>query len=978
MKAVKAVNSSPQSTIVSCVSGCVGSSPAVHGSWVRKHRSAGRTVRVVAIGATAAILSALIVPSGLAATSATTMPSAGATSPGSQPGQTAEQRADALLTRMTSDDKFELVGSDIHGIPRLGIPPLTFRDGPHGVGENSRGVTAFPNAVNVGASWDPVLAERYGAALGREARAAGATLLAAPTSNILRTPLWGRAAETYSEDPYLTSALVAPEVQGIQRQGVIAEPKHFAGNNQEYGRFGVPLGGPGVDDRVSMRTLQEVYFPGFKSAVRQGGAGSVMCSYNQINGTQSCQDPTTLGLLKSWGLKGFVEPDALLAIRDVPVAANAGVDNFQLGSVVSAVSGSSGGTAERDALKAAVAVGKVPMSRINDAARRILIGMAQAGVLAAQNPTAPTPTAQPSPSTADSLILATDLSTQGTVLLQNKTAGPAGTPVLPLSESDKKIAVIGYDAGPGTQIQEGGSPSVLASRPAVTPLDGIRARAPQGTQVGYAQGTLGVVPLPVVPTSVLTPASGSGQGLSGTFYTGKTPAITGNQVLTRVDPTIDFQTASTPLHAIPNTEGANSARWEGTLTPPNTGTYRFSLTFAGNAELFVNNQQVASGDTNFVNGAPAFSGAHDVAFHGTVDLTAGHKVPVKVEYATNASIAGAELHLGWQPPDPRLRDQAVQAARDADVAVVFVNDVTTEGADRTSLSLPGDQDALIEAVTSANPRTVVVLHTASAVLMPWRDKVAAIVEAWYPGQTSGTAIAKTLYGDVDPSGRLPVTFPADASQGPTSDPQRYPGTNNVVQYSERLNVGYRYYDVNNQKPLFPFGYGLSYTSFALSNLRIGCGTGGSSATVDVRNAGQRGGTQTIQLYTGFPSKAGEPPRQLKSFTKVALQPGQTKTVALALPASGFQLFDEARSAWTTPGGTYHLAVGTSSAELPLTTDVSVPAGDTTATPGCAIAKSTSSKGSNVALPVALGVLAAVLIVGGAVLLLRRRRASARA
>jgi beta-glucosidase len=302
-----------------------------------------------------------------------------------------------------------------------------------------------------------------------------------------------------------------------------------------------------------------------------------------------------------------------------------------------------------------------------------------------------------------------------------------------------------------------------------------------------------------------------------------------------------------------------------------------------------------------------------------VHLQAGQRVPITVEYAASASITGNELHLGWQPPDPGMLAAAVRTAKHAHVAVVFANDVTGEGMDRTSLGLPGDQDKLISAVAKANPRTVVVLHTASAVLMPWRNKVAGIIEAWYPGQQSGAAIAKTLWGDVDPSGRLPMTFPASDSQGPTANnPSRFPGIGNVVQFSEGLFVGYRWFDRYRKRSLFAFGYGLSYTHFKLGDLNVKKrGRGRYGVSVRVRNTGRRAGAEVVQLYVGFPPKTGEPPRQLKAFGKVRLAPGETRSVQLNLNGSSFRYFNEATNSWKTRGGTYRIYVGTSSRNLPL-------------------------------------------------------------
>ena len=305
-------------------------------------------------------------------------------------------------------------------------------------------------------------------------------------------------------------------------------------------------------------------------------------------------------------------------------------------------------------------------------------------------------------------------------------------------------------------------------------------------------------------------------------------------------------------------------------------------------------------------------------------MTKGHRVSIRVTYATGASIAGAALQVGWQPPDPSMLARAVRAARHAGVAIVFANDVSSEGMDRPSLELPGDQNRLIEAVAAANPRTVVVLHTAGPVLMPWLSRVAGVLEAWYPGQRSGAAIAATLFGKSDPSGHLPVTFPRTASQGPTANhPERYPGVDNVAHYSEGIFVGYRYYDRHRQRPLFPFGYGLSYTTFTLKGLKVMRQGTGYRATVRLRNAGRVAGAEVVQAYLRFPAAAGEPPRQLKAYAKVFLKPGGATTVPLSVPRSAFEYWSARRAMWTVVRGRYGLYVGTSSRDLPLSSTIRV-------------------------------------------------------
>ena len=319
------------------------------------------------------------------------------------------------------------------------------------------------------------------------------------------------------------------------------------------------------------------------------------------------------------------------------------------------------------------------------------------------------------------------------------------------------------------------------------------------------------------------------------------------------------------------------------------------------------------------------SGAPLETSQGVATLTAGTAVPITVEFSIGSSISGSVLHFGWQPPDPTLGAAAVAAASAADVAIVFANDVTGEGMDRPSLGLPGDQDQLISAVAAANPRTVVVLHTAGPFLMPWLPQVAAVLEAWYPGQETGNAIAAVLFGDADPSGRLAMTFPASPDQGPATQPTQYPGVGGEVHYDEDIFVGYRYYDQFGQEPLFPFGYGLSYTSFSLDRLRVRPRDRGQKYNVSVRvkNTGTRAGTAVVQLYVGFPASTGEPPNQLKGFGKVFLKPRRTRRIKMVLDPSSFASWSATANAWVVEPGTYTLHVGTSSRDLPLEATVAI-------------------------------------------------------
>jgi len=813
----------------------------------------------------------------------------------------AAARAQALVAQMSLDEEISLVhgtgfitGNGYTGftpaVPRLGIPPFYLADGPNGVGNGARGVTAFPAAINNAASWDTDLLDRYGQVLGAEHAGKGNDVALAPTINILRVPGWGRAFETFSEDPELAGDLAAAEIRGIQSQGVIADAKHFAANNQETDR-------QTVDAVVPERALREIYTAQFAKAVHEGAVRSVMCAYNRVNGAYACENPHLLSdiLKRDLGFGGFVVSD-WFANHSAAPAANAGLDLEMPGG--STIFGQPSPFPEHFGaeLKAAVLSGQVPKPRLDDMVRRILTARIAEGQLdrtqtGSHDAVVTTPAHQ---------AFATQLSEQGTVLLKNARG------VLPIdSRRVHSVAVIGAAAQSAPIYTGGGSAAVVPSA-TVTPLQGITARAGQNVRVTYAPGTAGTAEPPLIDTATLIPASGSGHGLTAEYFA--SPDLSGTPVITRVDPTV--QVTGDP----PGLSGTWSARWTGTFTPTVSGLQRFSFSGSGIARLYIDNRLVLS-SANQLNIV-------------AVDLPAGRAVPIRVEYVAKSGFAGlfpVSLKLGWSAPNPAQWQQAIDAARAADVATVFVNDIRTEGADLPTLALPGDQDALIQAVAAANPNTVVVLDTGGPTLTPWRNSVAGIFEAWYPGQQNGDAIAALLFGDVSPSGRLPATFPATDAQGPLTSPARFPGVGDVVRYDENLLVGYRWYDAMAQQPAFPFGYGLSYTTFAYGKLRLQPSWshhgGELSARVRVRNTGRRAGAEVVQLYIGYPASAGEPPKVLKAFRKVQLRPGREAQVRLRLDRRDLAVWSDARGRWVVPAGRYTLMVGSSSRDIRATAPV---------------------------------------------------------
>jgi beta-glucosidase len=778
------------------------------------------------------------------------------------------QRVKLLLAQMSLADKINMVtgaGSSepyvfyISAIPSLCIPAIGEEDGPLGPGDGLTGVTQMPAAASLAATYDPSLATQYGQVVGSEERGKGAMVDLGPTVNIDRDPRWGRSFETYTEDPYLNAALATADIEGVQSQDEMAQVKHLAVYNQETNR-----NTPADDAIVSTRALHEIYLPAFWAATVKAKASSVMCAYSTINGQAACQNQylmkTTLD--QRWGFPGFVTSDYGATHSTVP-SADAGLDQEMPAADYYG-----------SALEAAVEDGQVSLATVNQMVVRILTEMFRFNEFN-DPPTGSTTTTVTTP--AHQAVSAA-VAEAGTVLLKNTD----GT--LPLSaDNGGTVAVIG-PAASAAPTDTGGGSAYVTSTFNVTPLQGLQAAAGPGTTVQYSQGLPTDTALSPIPSADLSPAYAA-TGYGGTYT--------------------------------------------GTLTAPETGTYVLGFTNPGSytvTDLYLDGKEILANP-----GTPPVS-----AYSVGVNLQAGKT------YTLQLSGGGPSSNLSWATPSelaPGIA-QAVAAAKSAATAVVVVSDDTeSEAADRASLNLPSAQNELISAVAAANPHTVVVIDAGAPVVMPWLSQVASVVDAWYPGESNGTALAAVLFGQVNPSGHLPVTFPTDLSQVPASQPSEFPGTDGQVLYSEGIDVGYRYYDAHNETPLFPFGYGLSYTTFGFSQLRVtpndvqngnsgpgatscGCnGQSGNLVTVSARvtNTGQVAGSDVAQLYLGDPAAAGEPPRQLKGFQKVTLQPGQSTTVRFTLNGHDLSYWDDTANGWVVPDGRYGVYVGDSSglANLPL-------------------------------------------------------------
>jgi len=835
---------------------------------------------------------------------------AGAAAPATAPAAAGASLVSRLVQAMTLDEKLGMVNGwpdgvspppttdrligvgFIPGVPRLGIPALTFTDGPAGVRMNLP-TTAMPAPVALAATFSADLAHQYGTVLGRDSRARDQDVIFAPMLNLVRVPQAGRNFETLGEDPFLMARLVTAETRGIQGEGVIATAKHYAENNQENQRQTINV-------HVDERTLHEIELRGFEAAVRKGHTGSVMCSYNSVNGHFACENPTLLTdiLRHQWRFKGFVVSD-YGANHSAGPALEAGLDIEFFGT-------------HFHELKALIQSGAVPVSALDAAVRHILTTMKRFGLLAHASPTGGTVVNRPLPGFPElaDARQARRIAEDGAVLLKNK----AGT--LPLGQADlRSLAVIGTTART-LLVGGGGSSRVIGvTDREVSPLTALRRRAGTGGHVTFRVGrdVQGVA----VPSSALTPPNAA-PGQHGLL---RTNTVTG---ATQIDPNIDFVGAN----ALP--EGTQ-ATWTGTLTAPTTGDYLLAVQTAGTgASLTVDGQPVVSGGILALLGttlhrttdglANSFAHLHLTAGPHTISVTAA-PIPAFPPFI-EASSGPVQIRLAWITPQQRQANlaAAVAAARRARTAVVFGYMEGTEGVDQPTLALPDEQDQLIEAVARANPRTVVVLNSGYPVLMPWVKEVRAILDMWYPGQEGGRATADLLVGRAAPGGKLPVTFPAREADAPTAtSPLRYPGVNGQEYYSEGIFVGYRWYDQQRIAPLYPFGYGLSYTSFGYRHLRVlGAKERIPRVRFTVTNTGSRTGTEVAQVYVGrLPTSLPTPVKQLAGVARVTLRPGERRTVTVSLDRLSLSYWDSAADHWVTPAGRVRVLVGSSSRNIQL-------------------------------------------------------------
>lgn len=809
---------------------------------------------------------------------------------------TIEIQATDLLAKMTLEEKVALLsGADFWNtvaIERLGIPSINVTDGPNGVrSNNSEPTTLFPVGVAMASTWNPELIQSAAAAMGREAQAIGASVLLGPNINIQRVPLAGRNFEAYSEDPYLTSAIGVSFVRGVQSENVGASLKHFIANNQEHMRS---TGSSNMDQR----TLREIYMPAFERVVKEAKPWTVMAAYNKVNGVFMTENKTLLkDVLKGeWGFAGVVFSD-WGALHATAPALEAGLDLEMPGPAKHYGA----------KLLSAFERGEAEVAALDDSVKRLLTLIIKTGAMD-RGAKSKVSSSGASVSTAAHQRLSQQVAEEAITLLKNDQG------LLPLNRKKiTSIAVIGPNAN--TAIMQGGGSSQVVPSKQATPLEGLQALVGENINIAYAQGVDNEPEPATLDARLLSPdQQRSQQGLSVEYFDNQD--FSGKPVFAANDR--HFSKLGFADEVPSSARNKFSARWQGYFWPKVSGRYEFELVHLSSAKLTVAGQEIIT--DNIDREKTGFLGFLNIgARKASIELKAGVSYPIKLDYvAGKMPVAMNLLRLASRSPAGKF-DAAVKLAKESDVAVVFVGVSTTsesEGRDRQDMDLYGQQNALVEAVLKANKNTIVVLNNGAPLAMPWVDKANTVLEAWLPGQEGGHAIARVLFGDTNPSGKLPVSFPKRLQDNPSY--LYYPGDEDA-NYGEGIFVGYRYYDKKDIEPLFPFGHGLSYSEFDYADLTILNDFSDSEAmtvSLTLKNTSAQAGKEVVQLYIrDDESKVVRPIKELKRFKKVFLKSSESKTVEFTLAKKDLSYFDVHSQSWRADAGVFTVLVGSSSRDI---------------------------------------------------------------
>jgi beta-glucosidase len=745
--------------------------------------------------------------------------------------------------------------------------------------------TSYPAGICTAASWDTILAEREGSMLGYDARARGIHFLLAPAVNIYRSPLCGRNFEYLGEDPFLASRMAVALIRGIQSRGVIATAKHLAANNQEWNRHQ-------VTSDVDERTLREIYLPAFEASVKEAQVGAIMTSYNFINGIHASEHSWLNNdiVKQEWGFSGIMMSD-WFGTYNVIGAANGGLDlEMPYGKHMN-----------KESLLKAVSMGLVSEKTIDDKVRRILRTAMRFGFF-------DRPQTDPSASlfNQEGRQVALEMALGGMVLLKNER-------MLPLKkETLKSIAVIGHLAQ--ELLPQGGGSSKVDPLVYSNFLSGIANAVDPSTKVLYCRGVPDLQKI-ASQTRLSITREGNIRGLFGEYF--DNPDLKGKASLVRLDPAINFQWKENSYRP-DGPKNHYSARWTGYYLPLSTGDFTFYISASNGFRVFVDDEKLI--DNWHVGGDPTQ--------RKTKFLKEGKPYKVVVEYSVGYGPQGIEFGItsGKHP----CLVQASKTAKQADAVILCVGFGSAyEGEDwDRSFTLPLGQNELIRTVLAANKNVVVVVSSGGNIdMLPWIEATPALLYAWYPGEEGGKALAKILFGDVSPSGKLPVSFERKLEDGATYDSYYDRNDDKRVVYREGVFLGYRHFDNTPVKPLFPFGFGLSYTTFAYDNLQViplKDGTRGAEVTFTIKNTGNCTGAEIAQLYVrDTHSNIERPLKELKGFAKVELMPGEEKEMRLLLDERALSYFDTKEQQWTVEPGEFTILVGSSSASIHLAQQITI-------------------------------------------------------
>ena len=828
-----------------------------------------------------------------------------------------ETRVADLVGRMTLEEKVSQMKDVAPAIPRLGVPEYNWwNEALHGVARSGL-ATSFPQAIGMAATWNDSLMFKMASVISDEARAKyheyirnnshqryqGLTFWS-PNINIFRDPRWGRGQETYGEDPFLTGKLAVQFIRGLQGDDpkyfkTVATVKHFAvhsGPEPERHTF---------DAVVSERDLRETYLPHFEMGIREGKAYSLMCAYNRVDGKAACGSDMLLQniLRNEWKFPGYIVSDC------------GAIDDIYLRHKVAATAPAAAALAVKTGtdldcgrvypnLVDAVKQGLITEQEIDVSVKRLFLARFKLGMFDSDDRVKWAKIPFTTLDQASNKALARQVARESMVLLKNDRN------VLPLSKNIKTLALIGPNTDQWRVML--GNYNGIPSKP-IAPLQGIREAVSKNTKVLYALGAPLAEGFPVLattPSSALRTPNGK-PGLRAEVFANR--GLTGEATFTSTDTTIEANWHDGAPRAGLNADDFG-VRWTGTLRAPQTGMYRFGAVTTMKVEIYLNDSLIARSIQP--NRGDEFPEAR-VAQSDEIRLEAGKDYRVRID--SHESYGDAQLQFVWSAPTETLAAEAESIAKQADAVVMFLGLTANlegeemrvqvpgfRGGDRTSIDMPATQEALLERIVALGKPTVLVLMTGSALAVNWAQaSVPAILEAWYPGQAGGQAIADVLFGDYNPAGRLPVTF--------------YKSENDLPPFDDYKMAG-RTYRFFKGAPLYPFGYGLSYTTFGYKNLRTSAESMGANDTitvrVDVTNTGKRAGDEVVQLYVEHVnSKVERPIRDLRGYQRVTLRPGQTRTVAFRLPAKSLAYWNADTHAWAVEAEQVRLRVGASSADL---------------------------------------------------------------